>query len=87
MIGCRACHDVAGDGWCEYHERTLRPLIDQRGRVDRARGVFRPIGLHPATPGSAGLLELASAHAYAADFGTVLEWCTGRTESLFRAST
>jgi hypothetical protein len=28
-------------------------------------------------------LELESAHAYAADFGSVLEWCTLRTAVLF----
>ena len=31
----------------------------------------------------AGVAELVSAHAYAADFGTVLEWCTARTDQLF----
>lgn len=29
------------------------------------------------------LAELQSAHCYAAEFGTVLEWCAGRTDQLF----
>lgn len=29
--------------------------------------------------------ELASAHVWAADFGSVLEWCALRTDQLFEA--
>ena len=32
---------------------------------------------------SEGLAELQSAHCYAAEFGTVLEWCSDRTDDLF----
>ena len=26
-VGCRACHERPEGQWCDYHERTLRPLI------------------------------------------------------------
>lgn len=27
-IGCRACHELPANEWCDFHERTLRPVVD-----------------------------------------------------------